>query len=382
MSVLARLRSDVRTVRVERLAIGIGIGAIIGCVIRNLPPRVYTTDFQQDWLTASALQNGLDPLASIDTLASVYLPQAGIFPHPSPHPPALLLMALPFAALPYEVASLIWLGIGVLIVYVTGRQLGLGWPGSLAIMAWPPLFATLAIGQWEAAILALAVLGWREADRGRDARAGLLLGLAASIKLYPALILVPYLLRRRLRLIAAAAAVFLASQVLGLLVVGPGGMVRYWTEVLPAVNAIYRHTPINISPFGVLSLFGMPGYAAFGVIVLAALALLVRAEPKAWGAAPMLMLPTAWAFYAAIALPYLLSVWQKGRLSTLLAFLASSPAMLAVGLAAHLGPPYSWWLMGLLGVVQPLALLALLLLHRPGCTASVAAEPVPADLGG
>jgi uncharacterized membrane protein len=84
------------------------------------------------------------------------------------------------------------LAANVALLLVIGRWLALSVPASLALMAWPPVWYLLVIGQLELLILALAMLAWRVAAAGRDGRAGLWLGIAAAIKLYPLLFLLPF----------------------------------------------------------------------------------------------------------------------------------------------------------------------------------------------
>ena len=120
-------------------------------------------------------------------------------------------------------------------------------------LAWPPLLFVLHVGNFELLILALAMLGWRAAAAGRDMHAGLWLGIAAAIKLYPILLLVPFVVRWRVRLLMAAGLVIILSRALGgLVTVGISGMVRYYGEILPAVSAKYQHLALNTSPYGAL----------------------------------------------------------------------------------------------------------------------------------
>ena len=98
----------------------------------------------------------------------------------------------------------LWLGLNLVLLTTVGRWLGLSARTSLALAAWPPLWCLLYIGQLELLILTLALLGWRCAAAGRDGGAGSWLGLAAVLKLYPVLLLIPFAARRRTRLLAAA----------------------------------------------------------------------------------------------------------------------------------------------------------------------------------
>src|SRR5688572_5269910 len=80
----------------------------------------------------------------------------------------------------------------------------------LALVSWQPVLATVRDGQVSVIIGALLVLAWTDLRRGRDSRAGALIGTAAALKLYPLLLLVPLALRRR-RACAVAAAVIVGA---------------------------------------------------------------------------------------------------------------------------------------------------------------------------
>src|SRR5205814_7722696 len=164
---------------------------------------------------------------------------ADTFPHPDPHPPVLALFSLPLTLLPFPVIVPLWLGLSLVLLVTVGRWLGLSGRASLALAAWPPLWCLLYIGQLELLILTLALLGWRCAAAGRDARAGLWLGLAAVLKLYPVVLLVPFAARRRTRLLLAAATVIALGQVANLATLGPAGFVRDYLDVLPSLPALY-----------------------------------------------------------------------------------------------------------------------------------------------
>src|SRR5262249_61879741 len=98
----------------------------------------------------------------------------------------------------------------------------------------PALWSLVGPAPVELLILVLAMSGWRAAEAGRDWRAGLWLGLAAAIKLYPAFFLLPFLWRWRVRVVLAAGTVLAVSQLGGLLAVGGSNMIRYYTEILPS----------------------------------------------------------------------------------------------------------------------------------------------------
>jgi hypothetical protein len=173
-------------------------GAFALLVQASLPPTSYTQDLQVEYLTALALREGIDFFTPLTELSAKFFPQkTENFPHPNPHPPFLSLVFLPLTAVPFVFVVPLFLLTNLVVLYRLSRQAGLSPSGSLTIAAWPPVFCVLRLGQYEVLILALLVLGWRAAAEDRDWRAGILLGLAAAVKLYPTLFLIPFVVQRR-----------------------------------------------------------------------------------------------------------------------------------------------------------------------------------------
>src|SRR5262245_31045679 len=229
---------------------GLALGPL---VVGSLPTNAYRKDLQVEYLTASAWRDGRSIFTPVTELSARYFPVAtDEFPHASPHPPVLAPLSLPLTWLPFPVTVFLWLLVNVALLVRVGGWLGLSLGGSLALLAWPPLWCLVYIGQLELLILVLAMSGWRAAEGGRDWRAGLWLGLAAAIKLYPAFFLLPFLWRWRIRIVLAAGAVFALSQLGGLLAVGRADMIRYYTEILPSVSTYYSVRGLNASPYGAL----------------------------------------------------------------------------------------------------------------------------------
>lgn len=330
--------------------------ALVFLGIRLLPPHVYTKDLQQEYLTAWALRDGLDLFTPMTTLSARYFPvQTTNFPHASPHPPVLALISLPLTLVPFPVLVPIALGLNLILLVVVGRRLGLSAHGSFALAAWPPLWWVLDISQLELLILFLALLAWRAADTGHDGRAGLWLGLAAALKFYPGLLVLPYLARRRWRVPLAAGLVFALSQLGSLVAVGPAGFLRYYLEVLPAVAGTYVRLGLNSSPYGaLLRLFGgatdvAPLIEAPGVVLPLATAIslfglvaLLVLKPPASPVALLVALPSAWGYYAVLALPQIVALLRgrRYRAVVLAAAVATSIILPLVNLAIE--PALAW----------------------------------------
>lgn len=125
-----------------------------------------------------------------------------------PQPPPAALLVTPLVPFGLPAASLIWLGISVLcaawlawsvaqIIGVTSvaRTAGL----FVLLLVWPPVLHNLEKGQWSILLAALMAAGWRDlsAPRQRPHRAGVWFGLAASLKVVPALMLPLLAMRHR-----------------------------------------------------------------------------------------------------------------------------------------------------------------------------------------
>jgi hypothetical protein len=352
------------------------VGLALGPLVRNsLPPNAYSKDLQQEYLTASAWRDGQNVFTPVTELSARYFPVAtDNFPHPSPHPPVLAPLSLPLTWLPFPVIVFLWLFINVALLVRVGRWLGLSVFGSLALLAWPPLWCLVHIGQLELLILVLAMSGWRAAEADRDWRAGLWLGLAAAIKLYPAFFVLPFLWRWRVRIVLAAGAVLALSQLGGLLAVGRSDMIRYYTEILPSVSRYYSVRGLNAAPYGaLLRLLGgaidiSPLVHAPGAVVpiaaalsLFALAALVRLPPARAPVATFVLLPTAWYYAVVLALPTVSELLRVPSLrrATLVAAVCLSVPLPLVNPLAELG---AGPLIGPLMALQAAGMLGLLVL--------------------
>jgi hypothetical protein len=217
------------------------------------------SDFTNDWVSARALLSG----------RSIYSDFTGInFGAPGGasdtirnyHPPFNAVMFLPLALLPHTPAALLWTA-GSLLLYGLSIRLVLRnlaivlprpWYVVLAGLAlcWYPLQAHLVLGQLSLPIIACIVGCWALLRRGRDVPAGLLLGLACLIKLFPGLILAYLLFQRRWRAAAMAVGVLAAGMVLTLAIVGPADMLRYQREIAAHDVAIYGPSPWNVALTG------------------------------------------------------------------------------------------------------------------------------------
>jgi hypothetical protein len=351
-------------------------GIAIGMLVRStMSSAVYTRDLQEEYLTAYAFRDGRDILTPVATLSDSYFP-AGTdnFVHPSPHPPILAVLGLPLTVLSFPAALRCWIGINICVLLWVGRRLSLSPAASLALAAWPPVWAVLALGQLELIIVALALKAWGDAADGRDGRAGAVLGVAAALKLYPLLLAVPYIARRRFRLVVATLAVFFMAQVANVAVIGPSGFVRYYTEIVPVVTASYTPLSLNVSLYAaLLRVFGgsadvapmwhaswavvplMAGICAFGMLAL------WRMAPMAAPTALPAVLPAVWYYHPVVALPQICRLARVGSRAAVLAAVAATCAIFPlVNWGFESGVPAAPPFGALLTNIEPLGLCTLL----------------------
>ena len=149
------------------------------------------------------------------------------------YPPSAMLAFLPFSALPFDAANLVWTGLGLVAILFAmfGR---LASPRTLTLIAMaltPASVLVLVTGQvtFYVAALSVAALYWL---KDRPALAGLLFGLAGLLK-PQALVLLPLALlaTRNWRALAVAGATLAAGVALSTLVLG----VHVWLDWIAAV---------------------------------------------------------------------------------------------------------------------------------------------------
>jgi hypothetical protein len=226
------------------------------------PDPARPRDFFQDWASARNLLTGRPVyLSQVETLR-LYLgldTSDGVNVTYNAHPPTSVLLALPLAALDYVAAGWWWnvlsLALLALSLVVIARELGwrprlLGLLATVALlMVWTPLWIHTLQGQLGLALLALFAGAWAAGRRGRLAASGVLLGLAAAIKLFPLLLLGWLALRRGWRCVVAGLAALAGVSGLTLLILGPAAFVSYATVVLPALDR-WRADWVNASLTG------------------------------------------------------------------------------------------------------------------------------------
>ena len=159
-------------------------------------------------------------------------------PLPFLYPPFAALLAVPLTLLPSAAVEIGWTVTGVLAVLAVLHRLGLsGWRlslfGAACVYFVDPISETLAFGQPGIFLMALVVLDLVPGPaviRRRILPPGVLTGLAAAVKLTPAIFVIYLIAVRRWRAAVAAVVTGVAVTVASLVVV-PGPSIDFWTRL-------------------------------------------------------------------------------------------------------------------------------------------------------
>ncbi|MGX1128597.1 alpha-1,2-mannosyltransferase [Streptomyces glaucescens] len=299
-------------------------------------------------------------------------------PYGFTYPPFAAVAMLPMAATGLGTAIVIALLLDLAALAVTLRVLTgdawrrYGWYGcalaACALALYEPLRDTVSFGQVNLVLLAL-VLGdaWLLAT-GRGRYAGVGIGLAAAVKLTPALFIGLLLLARRGRSAALAAGVAAGATAFAAWV-APEASRFYWTRALWDTGRVGRLDYVsNQSLQGVLARLGQPGHAVWAVAVLLVLGVWAWRSRRAvaagdWPAAfaltgltACLVSPVTWVHHLVWLLPSFAVLVRAGRArlaGALYAVLCTSVVWLwfqdASGVDGFLGGnAYAWITLGLL----------------------------------
>lgn len=259
-------------------------------------------------------------------------------------PPAMLLMA-PLGLWAYPTAYVIWSIVSILCGLAAILCLGFALEPeegritrtivlAILLFAYFPTFANVQLGQVALVLLLLLSIVWVAARKGRDAVAGIALGLALTLKLFAALLVLYFLVRRRWKLVAWSAATLLLTTVAGLLVFGPASF-RQYLRALETVTWYASNWNASLVGFFTRILGGsenvpfldMPALAyalSYGLSLLGIVALVWLAWPRdgellpaisdvGFGLALALMIlvsPLGWVYYLLLMLIAMVGAWR------------------------------------------------------------------------
>ena len=302
-------------------------------------------DFPNYYLGGERLFEGRPVYGPLEAEVEERFGVSGYDAYPADPPPTVLLVA-PLSLLPYDTAWLVLAGVSVVVLlavtYLTCRELGLPADLGLALASMALLttsFRFLLIrNHIESLILVLGFLGWRALRRRNTEAAGVWWGLAASLKLFPAMWLIGLARRStRVGIVTGIATVAVAGMV-SLAVLGWANVADFATQVIGSSTRWYG----ALGNYSLLSLGTALSsvtlgwiFTGIGVVVLVPLYVKLAVQPdQVWvagTAVALLLSPLSWLNYLVLAIPALLIVGARLDLR------ATNDRWLMLGLVASLG---------------------------------------------
>lgn len=294
------------------------VATVVGAVVGGFP------DLHVYRYAGEAVLDGADVYASDDPVTG----------YPFTYPPFAALVLVPLALLPGWLAAGLWTGLSAAClaaaVVVVRRALGRRTPAWLVVLvtagalALEPVWQNLSFGQVNTLLMLALLLDLLRVE-GRTS--GVLVGLAAGLKLTPLVFVVLLVLVGRRAAAGRAAAVFAATVAVGLAVM-PGAAASYWTDGVTDPGRVgppaLAH---NQSVTGALTrlLDGPPptpvwllvaGPVAVAMVLVAA-AWWRRGEPVPAtclaGLAMLVASPVSWSHHWVWAVPVALVLWERSR---------------------------------------------------------------------
>lgn len=213
------------------------------------------TDFVQDYAAGHALLHGHSIYG--DEIESYTRALLGFQGHHNFHPPTNAVFFSPLALLPYNVAFLVWNGISlILYLWIIGASYRVVRPPLPALfvfgfgLVWWPFLHGVELGQSSILIAALILGGWFALRREQSYLGGALLGLAATIKLFPLFLGAYLVMTKDRRALLAMIGVFCTVTTVTTMTVGIEDTLRYVYEIIPRDIVDWSGSVLNTSLFG------------------------------------------------------------------------------------------------------------------------------------
>jgi len=233
---------------------------------------------QADRLARERVENLYDPAAWLGSHGQPPRPAGAEDPYRPfvldyyAYPPPFLLAMAPLAIFAGDFAAqrALWFGVNGLLLAV-GLWLVARWldgPGGHRVLLLAPLFfaslpilAVLQVGNFQTAVVVLAVLAMVAFQREQNALGGALLAFVVLSKLSPALLGVVLLAQRRYRAVAWTAGFGVFFVALSVLSLGVNPLTSFLTYTLPRLSSGETFSFMDDDPFSILTNmapFGLP----------------------------------------------------------------------------------------------------------------------------
>ena len=253
---------------------------------------------------------------------------------PFTYPPFAAVVMVPLAGLPAWLAAALWTGasVGALaaVVVLVRRALGQPAPGWLVALitagalALEPVWQNLTFGQINVFLMAAVLVDLLRPERRWS---GVLVGIAAGVKLTPLVFVVLLVLVGRRAAAGRAALAFAGTVAVGFVAM-PGSATTYWADrLLDAARVGPPALAHNQSVYGALTrLLDGPPPTLLWLAITGPLALAVLVVGAGWwrsgdrvlgtclGALAMLLAsPISWSHHWVWAVPIALLLWERSR---------------------------------------------------------------------
>ncbi|HYM05649.1 MAG TPA: glycosyltransferase family 87 protein [Terriglobales bacterium] len=261
----------------EIAAVGLVALTLSAAMVRLLTPtQDAPTDFFQDYSSARNLLLGKPVYVTMQQARYDYLGQRTSQRTPNNgHPPASVLLVIPFAWTDYARAGILWnwatlvaLAASITILRSKLKQDPSIWQWMLLLVAftvWPPLWFHVTQEQFGLVFLLLITIAWSAGREGQDGRAGCLIGVAGAIKFFPVVLLVYFAFRRRWRAVILGLSSFVLVNLVALLVLGVGTYKDYLA--LAPYLSIFSTLPQNVSLTGFFSRLFSPSLSWLLILI-------------------------------------------------------------------------------------------------------------------
>lgn len=336
MSVLELVRCLFGTMQITRLL--------------TTPDRMLR-DFVQEWTSARSWQVGRPVYQDMRESIPFHLPKARSCDlHFNAHPPVAVLVALPFGSFGYFQGLRVWniaslACVAISIFMLVGRH-GFSLDRSEQLLVSGLLVSSSVLetqvlhGQLNGVLLLLLTSAWLASRHERTLLAGVCVGAATALKLFPGLLVLFFLARRQWKAAFAAVASCLLLNGLAAAILGTDAIRDYLLVVMPQANRFCDTWP-NASLLGFLTRlfdgsFGQttplvfwPRFArtAWLTLSLAGVAFTWRATARdqssqnhdltfsIWIGLMLLISPITWDHYFLLAVLPLISLWKHDTIA-------------------------------------------------------------------
>lgn len=238
------------------------ISLVLGLVIWAKYTVAYTkigSDFTQDYIAATALSEGT-PIYG-ENIVRLSIERLGFEEHENYHPPTTALIFLPLSYLPYPTAVIVWNSLN-LVLYVATILMILNTlpfnkshrlPIVSLLLLWFPFISNIGLVQISLLLVYLVALSWKLTKEDRNIGAGVALGLAALIKLFPGYLALYFILTRNFKAFIAMSVTVLCGLAAAYICVGHDNFFTYLLVKMPEDSERFATFLLNGSLPSVIS---------------------------------------------------------------------------------------------------------------------------------